>query len=401
MNILSVKKITKKYIKKKSFFKNIFSKKKDKIEDESVLENISFDLKRGETLGIIGKNGAGKSTLLKIISGVSPQTEGSVKVNGTLNSILELGAGFDYELDGEANCFNYLSLNGKNTKEIKKVIKDIKEFSELGNYFYQPLRTYSSGMIIRLAFSCTTVFKPDILILDEAFAVGDQFFQVKSFKKIKELKKEGTSIIFVSHDKSRIMNLSDKVLYIEKGKQVKIGNPEETYNLYNKNISENTNSKNKLEDSLLEYGTGEATIVSSELLDESDNLISSCYVGQKVKIKTRIKVKKTKIEKIILGIQITDRFGQNIFGTNTWDTDKIIHKPVINSEYEFSIKLVLNLGKGIYTVSSALVGGNTHLDKNFCWRDKLLTFEIYHKKRDSSFVGMTYLEHSIEMRSLK
>lgn len=401
MNILSVKKISKKYIKKRSFFKNILSKKRDKIEDENVLENISFELKRGETLGIIGKNGAGKSTLLKIISGVSPQTEGSLKVNGTLNSILELGAGFDYELDGEANCFNYLSLNGKNTKEIKKVIKDIKEFSELGNYFHQPLRTYSSGMIIRLAFSCTTVFKPDILILDEAFAVGDQFFQVKSFKKIKDLKKKGTSIIFVSHDKSSIMNLSDKVLYIEKGKQVKIGNPEETYNLYNKNISENTDSKGKLEDSLLEYGTGEATIVSSELFDERDNLISSCYVGQKVKIKTRIKVKKPKIEKIILGFQITDRFGQNIFGTNTWETDKIIHNPDIDSEYEFSIKLILSLGKGIYTVSSALVGGNTHLDKNFCWRDKLLTFEIYHKKRDSSFVGMTYLEHSIEMRSLK
>lgn len=399
MKILSVSKISKKFMNKNSLISFLFNKGEIN-ESKTILEDISFDLDKGETLGIIGKNGAGKSTLLKIISGVSAQTSGSCQVKGTLNSILELGAGFDYELDGESNCYNYLSLHGKNNDQIEKVIDEIKEFSELGDYFYQPLRTYSSGMIIRLAFSCTTIFEPEVLILDEAFAVGDQFFQIKSFKKIKDLKKKGTSIIFVSHDKSSIMNLSDRVLYIENGKQIQIGDPEQTYNLYNKNMSEKLQIKDEIIENTNNYGSGEASIISCEMLDEKDNIIKSCFVGQKVKIKLRIKIFKPKIEKLILGFQITDRFGQNIFGTNTWGGDNVIDKPNINSEYEFLISIDLNLGKGIYNLSSALVGGKTHLDKNFCWRDNLLTFEVYQKNKDDTSIGITYLSHKIITKHL-
>lgn len=400
MKILSVSKISKKFMNKNSLISFLFNKGEIN-ESKTILEDISFDLDKGETLGIIGKNGAGKSTLLKIISGVSAQTSGSCQVKGTLNSILELGAGFDYELDGESNCYNYLSLHGKNNDQIKKVIDEIKEFSELGDYFYQPLRTYSSGMIIRLAFSCTTIFEPEVLILDEAFAVGDQFFQIKSFKKIKDLKKKGTSIIFVSHDKSSIMNLSDRVLYIENGKQIQIGDPEQTYNLYNKNMSEKqTAVKDFIPSRINNYGSGEAKITSFELLDDEDNKITSCYVGQKVKIKTKIIVLKPEINEMIYGLQITDRFGQNIFGVNTWNTENVIKKPKINSEYEFLTHLDLNLGKGTYSISSALTGGKTHLDKNFYWQDNILTFDVYKKNVEETFIGLAYLTHKIEVKEL-
>lgn len=207
-------------------------KGKIQYEDFFALTNVSFKVAKGEVMGIIGHNGAGKSTLLKVISGILKPTSGKVQVNGVVVPMLELGSGFDFDLTGRENVFLNGSILGYSEKFLKEKYDEIVEFSELGQFIDVPLRNYSSGMVMRLAFSIATVVQPDILIVDEILAVGDAEFQEKSKKRMLELMGGGTTVLFVSHSLDQIREMCDKVMWLDHGQMKMIGDTQEVCDAY-------------------------------------------------------------------------------------------------------------------------------------------------------------------------
>ena len=198
-----------------------------------ILEDISFSVKSGEAVGIIGVNGAGKSTLLKMICGTTRPTNGSVEVRGRIAALLELGMGFHPEFTGRQNVLMASQLLGIEKKEIQALMPEIEAFAEIGDYIDQPIRVYSSGMQVRLAFSVATAIRPDLLIIDEALSVGDAYFQHKSFERIRKYRKEGTTLLIVSHDKQAIQSICDKAVLLNNGKIELEGKPEAVMDYYN------------------------------------------------------------------------------------------------------------------------------------------------------------------------
>lgn len=205
---------------------------KMKYEEFWALSNVSFDIQKGEVVGIIGKNGAGKSTLLKVISGILKPTSGSVEVHGTIVPMLELGSGFDHDLTGRENIFLNGAILGYSEEFLKKKYDEIVAFSELGKFIDIPLRNYSSGMLMRLAFSVATVVNPDILIVDEILAVGDADFQEKSKRRMLELMSGGTTVLFVSHSIEQIREMCDRVIWLEHGHVKMIGETNKVCDCY-------------------------------------------------------------------------------------------------------------------------------------------------------------------------
>ena len=225
-------------------FKKIYHK------NFNAIDSVSFEINRGETVGIIGRNGSGKSTLLKLITGVLTPTKGSTSVRGRVAAILELGAGFNQELTGLQNINLNKTINGIPESKTKKHLERIIDFSELGEFINQPLKTYSSGMKARLAFAVAINVEPDILIVDEALSVGDAAFQRKCFAKMEQIRKAGVTILFVSHTETSILNLCNRVIWLVNGSKVLDGNPKLVTSLYLKHISRPT----KKEDIQKEYG---------------------------------------------------------------------------------------------------------------------------------------------------
>jgi len=200
------------------------------------LKNVSFDVKRGEVVGLIGHNGAGKSTILKVISGILKPTEGSVTVRGNIAPMLELGSGFDYDLSGKENIFLNGAILGYSEEFLNSKYEEIVEFSEIGQFIDVPLRNYSSGMIARLAFSIATVVVPEVLIVDEVLSVGDANFQEKSYKRMMELMHGGTTVLFVSHSAEQVRKLCKKAVWLKKGKVHMVGDSDEVCACYEANL---------------------------------------------------------------------------------------------------------------------------------------------------------------------
>jgi len=227
-SVLKVNNISKSFIDYTSEWQRIFSwfglKSKSK-EEHSILKHISFSIAPGEAVGIVGQNGAGKSTLLKIITGTLKPSSGTVDIDGRISAILELGMGFHPDLTGRQNVYHSAGLMGYTTPQIDAIIDELEDFAEIGEYFDQPVRTYSSGMQLRVAFGVVTAYRPEILIVDEALSVGDAYFQHKSLAKIKEFQEQGTTLLLVSHDRGAIQAICDRAILLEKGAVIKDGNP--------------------------------------------------------------------------------------------------------------------------------------------------------------------------------
>ena len=221
--------------------------KKKYHKDFYALNNINFEIKKGETVGIIGKNGSGKSTLLKIITGVTSPNSGHVTVNGKISAILELGAGFNPQMSGIENIYLNNSISGFSKAETDKRIQDIIDFAELGDFIHQPVKTYSSGMKARLAFAVSINVEPDILIVDEALSVGDAAFQRKCFAKMEEIRAKGATILFVSHSENSIVNLCNRAIWISNGNQIIDGTPKLVTGLYMKHVNDDKIDRAQIE----------------------------------------------------------------------------------------------------------------------------------------------------------
>lgn len=362
------------------------------------LRHVSFTVGPGEAVGIIGQNGAGKSTLLKLITGTLKPNEGNVQVNGRIAAILELGMGFNPELTGRQNIYHSAGLMGFSRSKIDAAIPEIEGFAEIGKYFDQPLRTYSSGMQMRVAFSVVTAFRPEILIVDEALSVGDSYFQHKSFDRIRQFKKEGTALLFVTHGMEAVRSLCDRVILLDEGRVLKDGRPDEVVDYYNALIAEKENAKVHVEQRrekngwvLTKSGTGEARIRKLQLLDtESGKEISVARVGQAVELRLEAFIH-IDITQLVLGYMIRDKQGHVIWGTNTWHTHQIQEGVKSGEVVVFKLPFICTLGPGSYSVSPALVSSDTHLINNYEWVDNLLVFDVINVDQDV-FIGSNWLD---------
>lgn len=246
---------------------NIF-KKKQKYEEFWALKNVSFEVKQGEVLGIIGPNGAGKSTLLKVISRITPPSSGRVLVKGKVASLLEIGAGFHPELTGKENIYLSGAVLGMSRAEIRQKFDQIVEFSEISQFIDTPVKRYSSGMYVRLAFSVAAHLEPDILIIDEVLAVGDANFQKKCLGRVEEVsQQDGRTVLLVSHNMHSILSLSSRCLFISKGKLVKTGDPEEVVKAYRKSAGGNSSSKSLAK--AAHYGDGSARFTDVKIIHKN------------------------------------------------------------------------------------------------------------------------------------
>lgn len=365
-----------------------------------VLRDISFSVAPGESIGIVGQNGAGKSTLLKLITGTMKATTGTVAVNGRIAAILELGMGFDPDLSGRANVYHSAGLMGFSRKAIDSVIDDVEAFAEIREYFDEPARTYSSGMQMRVAFGVATAFRPDILIVDEALSVGDAYFQHKCFKRIREFREQGTSLLVVSHDSGAIQSLCDRALLLESGSLIKDGTPSEVMDLYNALIAERENSSVTLSNHAngmvqTVSGSGEATVQDIVLLDAAGETVEFVEVGAAVTLRIRVAVQ-AEVPRLVLGYMIKDRLGQAVFGTNTHHTDQALENVPAGQLVEYRISFPASFGPGSYSVSTALVSTDTHLTNNYEWRDLALIFKIANTSKPH-FVGSAWVPPLIEV----
>lgn len=287
--------------------------KKQYYQEHYALRDVSIDVKRGETVGIIGTNGSGKSTILKIITGTLNPTAGNVTVNGRISALLELGAGFNMEYTGIENVYLNGTMMGFSRAEIDSRLDDILSFADIGDFVNQPVKTYSSGMFVRLAFAVAINIDPEILIVDEALSVGDVFFQVKCYHKFEEFKKMGKTILFVSHDLGSISKYCDRVVLLNKGQKIAEGRPKKIVDMYKQILvnqeaehdikqegdtaqvmaasasGDTWKSQLDLNPNLLEYGERFAEIVDFALIDDQGNISNNIVKGTDFSIRMKVR----------------------------------------------------------------------------------------------------------------
>ncbi|HEK4583853.1 TPA: ABC transporter ATP-binding protein [Clostridioides difficile] len=368
------------------------------------LENLSFQVEKGETIGIIGTNGSGKSTLLKMITGVLTPTSGNIIVNGKISALLELGAGFNPEYTGIENIYLNGTMMGYKKEEMDDKIESILEFADIGEFINQPVKTYSSGMFSRLAFAVAINVEPDILIVDEALSVGDVFFQAKCYKKFNDFKKQGRTIIFVSHDMGSIMKYCDKTLLIDRGKFVDMGPSVNMIDIYKKILVnqyvpdsdneeiiedvmeiEGTNKwyeKLQINPTKLEYGNKKAEIIDFAIVDDKNKINNNINKGTIFNIKMKVKFNEN-IDNPIYAFTIKDLKGTDVTGTNTMlehiDTNKYDDK----GEVIIVFKQKMDLQGGSYLLSLGCTGYESE------------DFTVYNRLYDICNINVISLKNSV------
>lgn len=384
--VKDVKKVYKLYDKPKDRLKDAFHLGKRQYgKPYYALKGVSLDIYKGETVGIIGTNGSGKSTILKIITGVLNATSGHVQVNGRISALLELGAGFNMEYNGIENVYLNGTMMGFSEKEIDAKLPAILEFADIGDYVYQPVKTYSSGMFVRLAFAVAINIEPEILIVDEALSVGDVFFQAKCYHKFEEFKKMGKTIVFVSHDLSSISKYCDRVFLLNKGTLLGEGSAKEMIDAYKRvlvgqyEIVDRQENQDLLNDrelqqaaqnpKHLEYGTGQAEIVEYYLTDENGVRTSAVIKGSTFTLHMKVQIK-DHIPAPIFAFSF-----KNVQGTEITGTNSMIEKAFLDSVEAGQVKEVtftqkMSLQGGEYLLSLGVTGYSGD------------TFEVYHRLYD-------------------
>ncbi|MBX9409681.1 ABC transporter ATP-binding protein [Pseudomonas baetica] len=338
------------------------------------LDNITFSVASGETLGILGRNGAGKSTLLKMLNGVLLPDSGQIKITGRVTGLLELGTGFDPNLSGSQNIVGNGLLLGMTRQQIEERRQSIVDFSELGAFIHEPIRTYSSGMSMRLAFSIAIHADPDTFLIDEALSVGDGHFQQKCMRRIKEFRAKGGSIIFVSHDLNAVKMICDRAIVLSEGKIVANDYPENAVNVYNQLLGADDEDYSERAP-VVESGYGSRQAILEQIVfagaGSKSTILSS---GDTAMLDVTIAAQQD-LADVSLGLMIRDRFGQDIFGTNS----HYLNYPIAmlsgerkNLRYSFSMRLA----PGKYTITLALHDGADHTNNCYHWHDNAIGFEV-------------------------
>ena len=385
--------------------------------DHKALSDVSMTIYQGETVGIIGTNGSGKSTILKIITGVLNPTAGEVKVNGRISALLELGAGFNMEYNGIENIYLNGTMIGFTEKEIDEKLQSILDFADIGEYVYQPVKTYSSGMFVRLAFAVAINIDPEILIVDEALSVGDVFFQAKCYHKFEEFKAMGKTILFVSHDLSSIAKYCDRVVLLNQGTKLGEGAPKEMIDTYKQvlvgqyQLPESSSEGNLLEDEdirklasgqninpdLLEYGSKKAEIVEYYFTDDKGVHTSAVVKGSRFTIHMKVEIKED-IQAPIFAFSFKNIKGTEITGTNTMFEKSFLEPVRAGDVKEITFEQEMNLQGGDYLLSLGVTGYEGD------------TFTVYHRLydvinltviSDKNTVGFYDMNSRIEVRDAK
>ncbi len=407
IQVKNLKKVYKLYNKPSDRFKEAFGLAKGKFKEHYALNGINLEIFQGETVGIIGTNGSGKSTILKIITGVLNPTEGDVEVSGRISALLELGAGFNMEYNGIENVYLNGTMMGFSEKEIEKKLPDILQFADIGDYVYQPVKTYSSGMFVRLAFAVAINIEPEILIVDEALSVGDVFFQAKCYRKFEEFKKLGKTIVFVSHDLSSISKYCDRVYLLNQGNLLGEGSAKEMIDAYKQvlvgqyEVPEGEEAVHvpqaALNPELLEYGDKQAEIEEFYITDEKGVQTTAVIKGTTFSIHVKVRFN-NRVVAPIFAFSIKNIRGTEITGTNTM-VEKAFLEPVEkNSIKEVTFTQKMSLQGGEYLLSLGVTGyaGDE--------------FQVYHRLydvvnitvvSDKDTVGYYDMDSTIEIKDVK
>lgn len=402
-------KIYKLYKKPSDRMKEAFSiTNKTYHKDFYALKDVNFKVKRGEALGIVGKNGSGKSTILKIITGVLQPSIGGVKIDGRIAALLELGAGFNGEYSGFENIYLNGTIMGFTRAEIEKKMPEIIAFADIGDFIYQPVKTYSSGMYVRLAFAIAIHVDPDILIIDEALSVGDIRFQRKCFRKIEEFKKTKTFIL-VSHDLSSITKFCDRAIWLNEGELKSEGEPVEIAkefraymieakftskaNLENQEIEENTKETYEFEaipKDVDVMGDDKAEFLGMLCMDEEGKKASIVDADSRIKLCFKAHIRE-EITDAIVGFTFKDKLGTILFQLNTFVMEKELR---LEEDKTYIFQFVFTLPKlidGYYTISPAIASGSQAYHIQHCWIFDAMVIQVLNK-RDINLEGYNYID---------
>ena len=372
-------------------------------KEKWVLRDINLEVRAGEAVGIIGMNGAGKSTLLKIITGTTTPTTGSVHFEGSVAALLELGLGFHPDFTGRQNVYMSGQLLGYTIEEIDQCMERVEEFAEIGPAVDALVRTYSSGMQVRLAFSVATMKRPDILIVDEALSVGDTYFQHKSFGRIKEFCEQGTTLLLVSHDAGAIQAVCDRAVLLDGGRIDRIGAPQEIMDYYNAMLGDRKGQsihQEKQADGTVQTtsGNGQARIAEVRLLGAKGERIEIADVGESAMLQVEAEVMED-LPDLTCGILIKNRLGESVYGTNSSYANQELHDLRKGERVKYSFSFSMNLGEGNYSVTVALHSGHDHIACNYEWRDLALVFEVVNQTKDP-FAGVAFLDAEVRAERL-
>ena len=349
------------------------------------LDDVSFEIKKGETVGIIGTNGSGKSTILKIITGVLQPTEGEVRVEGKISALLELGAGFDMEYTGIENIYMNGAILGYTREEMDIKKEEILAFADIGDFVNQPVKTYSSGMLVRLAFALSINVEPEILIIDEALAVGDAFFQAKCFQKLEEIKEKGTTILFVSHDTVSVKKLCKRAVWLDRGHLKEVGEAKEVCEHYlSMQIEEQNREKQKLVENMVldntteeinaggkksfakvnldnsagVSGTGAGEILSFYVRNEKDEDVTVLEIEKTYNFGLLVKFRED-LDNALFGFEMENVRGVKLFSVNNFLTNEVLEHVKAGEIYEVSFEVTLpKLCAGEYLISPSLAAGS-------------------------------------------
>lgn len=379
IKVTDLKKVYKLYDKPSDRFKEAFGLTRKKAKEHYALNGVNMEIRQGETVGIIGTNGSGKSTILKIITGVLNATAGVVEVEGRISALLELGAGFNMEYNGIENVYLNGTMMGFSNKEIDEKLPEILKFADIGDYVYQPVKTYSSGMFVRLAFAVAINIEPEILIVDEALSVGDVFFQAKCYQKFDEFKRMGKTIVFVSHDLSSISKYCDRVYLLNKGELLGEGSPKEMIDAFKQVLvgqytlpeegDFSSIPKDATNPELLEYGTKQAVMEEFFITDEKGIKTTAVIKGTPFQIHVKVRFN-DRIVAPIFAFSFKNSKGTEITGTNSMIEKAFLEPVEAGRVKEVVFTQNMSLQGGEYLLSLGVTGyeGND--------------FKVYHRLYD-------------------
>jgi ABC-type polysaccharide/polyol phosphate transport system ATPase subunit len=378
------------------------------------IKNINIEIEKGEVIGIIGNNGAGKSTLLKILSGVLTPTSGNYIANGKISALLELGTGFNPEYTGMQNIYFRSSLMGYKKEQIDNMIDDIVDFAEIGEHIDQPVKTYSSGMFVRLAFAVAVNVNPDILIIDEALSVGDAFFAAKSMNRINKFKDDGKTVLFVSHSQNSIINLCSRAILIDNGILTDVGIPKEIIKIYNNQVYKRLNSSNLLEDKSNkvskeepkkngfksnDFQTEHIKLLSCRLINENDEEIKMINVGENLLLRYEVIANKD-FQNITFGFSIRNNMGAVVFGTNSYLLKKNFSLKK-NTQTEITFSVPVDFSEGVYSIAVSAANQSYHINSSnqvLMFKYEVITFKVNSNINLPYYEGYVYLNAKVDIK---